>query len=238
MPDISPVTVWQINWRALSSAQTAAARRHLTAPELIQAARFAQPDDRARFSLARGLLRVLSARQLGLAPAALPLRTEERGKPFWEGHRDRLEVNVSHSGDWLALGFSTGVPLGVDVQEMRPGVDMSGVSRLSMHPSEQAWLSEGAGQDAAFYTLWTLREAALKATGDGFFAHRTVLNTLPCPLAETWSRRDYGDGVTLDLRPLPAANGYSAALALVSAPNAPPPPAPRCLNGGDLPELS
>lgn len=222
-PAPPPLAVWFIDWRALDQKQIDQLHAPLNAEERARAARFIRPDDQHRSALGRGVLRCLAGHALGADPASLVLDIGPRGKPAVSGHK--LEVNLSHSGDWIAICLGTGAPLGVDVQAMRDGVDMTGVARLSLHPDEQLRLSQTkdpAERLDIFYRLWALREAALKATGDGFFAERSDLNTLP--LAQGWTRRAYGPNIALDLIPLPAADGYRAALARVAGPAQPPDP--------------
>ncbi|MDE2731567.1 MAG: 4'-phosphopantetheinyl transferase superfamily protein [Bacteroidota bacterium] len=60
--------------------------------------------------------------------------------------------------------------VGVDVEApiMRPDID--GVATLVFGPNEQAELSAARGRNKTrlFYTLWTLKEALIKAIGTGF----------------------------------------------------------------------
>jgi|GEM_PF-2537206 len=233
MPAAARLDIWSIDWRHLSPGQTAALTALLTAEEAARAARYHRPEDRARSTLGRGLLRWLSARALGCSPEILTLKTEARGKPFWADPPSMLEVNISHSGDWIMLALSTGAPVGIDVQEQRANVDMIGVARLSMHPEEHAELAREGNPPALFYTLWSLREAALKATGDGFFAKGTDLNCLPLPQPDRWSYRRFGPDRAVQLRPLPAAPGYAAAMACVAG--SAPPPEPAFFSRADLP---
>ena len=75
-----------------------------------------------------------------------------------------LHFNVSHSGG-LALCGAGEAPLGVDVEVLRPR--RPGLARYVCSEAESAWLERQGGDWGAFYTLWTLKEARVKCTGEG-----------------------------------------------------------------------
>lgn len=75
-----------------------------------------------------------------------------------------LHFNVSHSGG-LALCGAGEAPLGVDVEVLRPR--RPGLARYVCSEAESAWLEWQGGDWGAFYTLWTLKEARVKCTGEG-----------------------------------------------------------------------
>ena len=83
----------------------------------------------------------------------------------WRGGRTpELHFNVSHSGG-LALCGAGEAPLGVDVEVLRPR--RPGLARYVCSEAESAWLERQGGDWGAFYTLWTLKEARVKCTGEG-----------------------------------------------------------------------
>ena len=87
------------------------------------------------------------------------------GRPAF---RDPLlpEFSISHSGDWLwlAIGESS---IGLDVEQHRPRRNLSKLMNHVLSPLELAWVSSQDDELRAFYRLWTLREAVLKASGRG-----------------------------------------------------------------------
>lgn len=85
------------------------------------------------------------------------------GKPYFPGEPE-LHFNVSHSGG-LALCGAGEAPLGVDVEVLRPR--RPGLARYVCSEAESAWLERQGGDWGAFYTLWTLKEARVKCTGEG-----------------------------------------------------------------------
>ena len=97
---------------------------------------------------------------LGVLPA---MARGADGKPYFPGEPE-LHFNVSHSGG-LALCGAGEAPLGVDVEVLRPR--RPGLARYVCSEAESAWLERQGGDWGAFYTLWTLKEARVKCTGEG-----------------------------------------------------------------------
>ena len=230
------ITIWSIDWRGIAPDQADRLATTLSGAERQRAASFARPDDKARFILARGILRQVSGAELGADGAELSLAETDRGKPYWQGEAAPLGFNLSHSGDWIFLAMAKGRDVGVDVQHMRPDLDIGGIARLSLHAEEAVLLAgmpDEAARRRAFFDLWVLREAAIKATGDGMFAHGGDLNMLPLEVPEAWMARRFG-GTNLLLSALPAAPDYRAALAIAAPPDTVPPPV-LMFGRGDLP---
>jgi 4'-phosphopantetheinyl transferase len=162
----SEIQVWQA---ALPRTEEEAAPflALLSADESARAGRFLIPRARAAFAGARGFLRLLLGAYLGADPARLPFRYGPRGKPALEG--GELCFNLSHSGG-LALGaFSRRLPLGIDVEQLRPEVASAQIARRFFAPREVAALDQVPPERRAeaFFTCWTRKEAYLKARGEG-----------------------------------------------------------------------
>jgi 4'-phosphopantetheinyl transferase len=234
---VRPVIVWAIDWRELSARQRGVIDAALTGEDRDRATNFRQSDDVTRFCVGRGLLRILSAQYFGVTAATLDLRLQPRGKPYWNGPPHPLGVNLSHSGDWIYIVLVPEADVGIDIQSIRSGVDMTGVMGIAMHPAEEEQFSSignETSRTAFFYNLWTLREAALKTTGDGFFALRESLNTLPVPDRLVWARRKFGAHQDVDLILLPAPDGYACAVGLAGRNTKFPPALPIMLWRNDL----
>ena len=97
---------------------------------------------------------------LGVLPA---MARGADGKPYFPGEPE-LHFNVSHSGGLALCGVGE-APLGVDVEVLRPR--RPGLARYVCSETESAWLERQGGDWGAFYTLWTLKEARVKCTGEG-----------------------------------------------------------------------
>jgi len=121
-------------------------------------------EDRLRFGAAAALLRTVAGSESGTAPhrvavvRSCPDCQRPHGRPTLPGLG--LHASVSHSGARVAVALTRIGPVGVDVEESRD-VLFAELSERVLGTGEQAH------DLAAFYTYWTRKESAVKATGDG-----------------------------------------------------------------------
>lgn len=155
--------------------------------------------DRDRFLLGRGLVRDVLGRWLHIAPADVAIELGPHGKPHCPGGP---EFNVSHSGDLILLALHPSRPVGVDVEQHRPGIDWPPIARRVFSSAQVEALQQrpSAEHGQAFLQGWCLLEAGLKANGLGFAGHG-VASAMEQPPLRRWSLA------------LPA--GYCGALALL-----------------------
>ena len=80
-----------------------------------------------------------------------------------------LEFNLSHTEDMILCAVTVGCPIGVDVEDTSRPADFLPLARRFFHPAETALLENLSADQLplAFYRLWTLKEAYLKALGAG-----------------------------------------------------------------------
>ena len=138
--------------------------------------------------LSKALVRSTLARYTGLPALSLRMGRGDHGKPTlcqpWleaEPGRSALHFNVAHCSTALLLALSTEGALGVDVEPRSRGVasepgDSARAERLARRyfsPSETAALlalPPGEPRRTRFLELWTLKEAFVKARGEGIAA--------------------------------------------------------------------
>lgn len=163
-----PVWQWQEAWELLSDEEKQRADRYIF------------PQDRERFILRRGLLRLLISFYTGLEPAQVRLGVNRYGKPFLENQRTNqpLHFNLSHSGNLAAYLFSRAGETGVDIEKIDPAYPWETVSKHFCSPEEQERIFSlpESQRQRAFFALWTCKEAYVKATGQGLSA---LQDTLP-----------------------------------------------------------
>jgi len=144
----------------------------LDGPERERRERFRREEDRQRFLLGRGLLRLALGAWLGRDPCQLRFCPGPHGKPELAGPgAAAIHFNVAHSGDLILLAFHPACPVGVDVERLRPELAWEPLARRLLEASECRRL-EGlsAGQGAgAFLAAWCRLEARLKARGEGLW---------------------------------------------------------------------
>jgi 4'-phosphopantetheinyl transferase len=139
---------------------------HLSEDEIARANRFKFESDRIRWTRARSTLRLILSRYVGDDPARLAFIYGEHGKPALLPFSD-VEFNLSHSGDRAMIAVSRSIPVGVDIERIRPGVDMVPLlHRLGEINIAETELPE---QTRQLYQVWTRREAKSKAAGGALF---------------------------------------------------------------------
>jgi len=173
-----------------------------------------EPGEAAVWQLQAGTIRPIEAvlaRYLGLRPSSVVLRRTSAGKPEVPG--SVLRVSLAHSGDAAVVAVASGREVGVDVELLRAGTESWSLSSHALTQSEQARLKAlpVSRRSGAFLSMWTRKEALLKALGVGLALDPQLIElegqevvAAPPELGEA------GDWTLVDV-PLP---GYAAALAL------------------------
>ncbi len=124
------------------------------------------PADQQRFVVARGILRTLLGRYLNLLPASIEFSANEYGRPAVAG---AVTFSVSHSGDYALLAFANNLELGVDVEHISGERVVSELAHRILSTREYQRFNSlaDAQRIPAFFQIWTLKEAVLKAIGSG-----------------------------------------------------------------------
>jgi 4'-phosphopantetheinyl transferase len=135
--------------------------------ERAKAARFHRESDQCSSIAARGALRILLSAYTGMRATGIEFVYSENGKPHVA--ETDVEFNVSHSGDWVVLAFGRNRAIGVDVERIRPEMDVMPVSSRYFTPDESVLIGRAEDRQAAFFHFWSRKEAYVKATGSGLF---------------------------------------------------------------------
>lgn len=133
---------------------------HLLAAETARLRTMA-PARRAQSQAASLLLGHLCAETLACPPAAVAVGRDAAGRPQIQAPAP-LQVSLSHGGGWLAACARPDAPVGIDVEAIRP-IRPALLPEI-LTPAEQVWAGTCPERIIA---LWCLKEAFLKATGDG-----------------------------------------------------------------------
>ena len=147
---------------------------------------FVHPRPRRQFILCRASLRAELCLALDCSNSELSIGISTYGKPhaLVGGHPASIAFNVSHSGRHGLIAFSPEGRIGVDVEERSARRDIDDDIRLLFSPDERARLNstEGHRQLELFWSLWTMKEALLKASGTGM-ARDTASFTIPSAMS-------------------------------------------------------
>lgn len=170
-------------WRAAEEDYSAALpylSSLLSPEERTRAGAFRFDPDRHRFIFCRGALRRLLSRYTGKPATAIEFTYGRYGKPSLAGSQPPF-FNLSHTRGISLFAFSMTLPVGIDVEAIDTQRDWSTTARRFFHPREWEFVKSqpSSTRNAAAYTIWTRKEACLKATGDGVGGGLETFEVIP-----------------------------------------------------------
>ncbi len=179
--------------------------------EQVRRQRFVHAGPRRRFSLCRAALRAVLCEALNCKNEQLSFQTSRYGKPFAlvQDMPASASFNVGHSGNHGLVAYAPTGRLGVDIEERDAQRDLSLLIDTVLGPEERTALAltQGLARTRLFFKLWILKEAVLKALGEGFALDATCIRIpaamlggkksgmlrLPRLPAVTWRIEDLGN---------------------------------------------
>lgn len=166
------VALWLLPVDSVPEPAVAQLSKSLSAEEQERNLQYSRPVLRRRDAACRGLLRELLSRYLQVPAAAVPLVRGEHGKPLLAGPEVSIHFNYSHSGDYAAFAFTRAGEVGVDIEDCTRRANALGISRNFFTDREYRALQAlpESQRVPEFLRYWTLKEAWLKARGEGIFA--------------------------------------------------------------------
>ncbi|MDP3517200.1 MAG: 4'-phosphopantetheinyl transferase superfamily protein [Pseudohongiella sp.] len=123
-----------------------------------------------QFLLTRIALRhLLSAYHVDTHPSQWRFSKSATGRPSVDRSQSHLEFNLTHTGNLLLIAFTAQGEPGVDAEVSGRSVDAAQVAQRFFSASEFRDISDADAeyQTELFLRYWTLKEAAVKATGQG-----------------------------------------------------------------------
>jgi 4'-phosphopantetheinyl transferase len=166
------VEVWLADADTLS-AECAALQRCLSPAERLRLEALHFPRDRNLYLASHVFLRELLCVYQSNDPADWQFESNAEGRPEiaqpLELPAERLRFSLSHTYGLIAVAVARGWQVGVDVERTREGTDFDVITPSLLAGSEKSWFPQIApsAREAAFVSLWTMKEALLKACGAG-----------------------------------------------------------------------
>lgn len=180
--------------------------------EQERARRFVFERHRRRYLATRAWLRSVLGAYLNLPPCAVPLTANARGKPgiAAEANRAGLQFNLSHCGRRALLAVTTGREVGVDLQNALPDAAWPAIAERICTPGEREHVQTLSPETraSAFTEIWTRKEAAGKAAGEGLTSRIFSIAVGPAG----WGTVDCGGGLLV--WSLPSRDRFAAAIAV------------------------
>jgi 4'-phosphopantetheinyl transferase len=138
--------------------------------EVRRAERFVMRCHGDRFVAARGLLRAVLGRYLGIEPPEVRFSYGARGKPeLADELGSGISFNLSHSHDMALLAVTRDREVGADIERVDERVEVESIASRFFSASENADLQTLPAElrRETFFRCWTRKEAYVKALGDG-----------------------------------------------------------------------
>jgi len=164
--------VWLLRVDALSEPDLAPLLPVLDDEEKARLVRFVHARNRIEFAAAHALTRLALAQVLSVLPASLSFVEGSNGKPSaqQDGRLAPVSFNLSHANGMVGVAVlaQPDVPVGFDLERFDRRIELEIADRY-FRPEEVRWLMGLAPSERprGFLRLWTLKEALIKATGEG-----------------------------------------------------------------------
>lgn len=191
----------------------------LSSEEKARADRFFQPRHRKRFITSHATLHAILTKYLPEFKQT-PLRFcyNEYGKPHLE-YDSSLQFNLSNSHSIVLYAVARDQKVGIDIEYMKRGIHIDRIAERFFSLEESTALQKLSVDKrlAGFYRLWTLKEAYIKAIGQGlsFPLNRFTTNVNVTQIDGLISvNGDYEQAKSWALCPIPVEKDYKAALAV------------------------
>lgn len=180
--------------------------------EIQRAGEFYFDRDSRRYIISRGSLRKVLSFYLEEDPQTLRFHRTVYGKPFLAAPLKgrSIQFNISHSGDAALIAVADDRRVGVDIERVREiALDrMEAIIENFFSHSELLFLNSSTGNERVknFFTLWTRKEAVIKAQGKGIAAVKIMFKSKDT--IETFE----GANVQWFLKDLKPFTGYAGAV--------------------------
>ena len=193
----------------------------LSEDEKIRAGKYAFDEDRNNFITSRWVLRTLIGKYLNINPESIKFSYTHYGKPFLDNQKYPLGLNfnLSDTKGLVIYAFTLKNEIGVDVEAIREIKDMEEVAArfFSIPEAEKLKLVPFGERDEAFLSCWTLKEAYIKAIGEGLscpldqFDMSFSKDKKPALLSAKWDESEKG---RWQMYRIESPEGYIASLAI------------------------
>lgn len=124
-------------------------------------------DDRRRFLVTHGAVRILIGLHLGAPPDQIRWQYGPHGKPELAGAWTGVRVSLSHSGDRALLALADRCAVGVDLEVLPRDRAAVRLATRFFPDAEARFVAAGRHGEKAdrFARLWVRKEACVKAAG-------------------------------------------------------------------------
>jgi len=149
----------------------------LTTEEKKRIQTYAFSEDSMRFGLARYLLRIELSKILNKPPSQVYLSYTKYGKPYLEGYKG-IYFSISHSEEYVLIALSSS-RMGVDIECIK-NIDDTMINSQFFTKEEirKILYEDKTNKIKTFYSIWTQKEAFIKAIGVGMYIEPSTFDML------------------------------------------------------------
>ncbi|MEP6901717.1 MAG: 4'-phosphopantetheinyl transferase superfamily protein [Actinomycetota bacterium] len=208
-------------WRANLNQESLSVQQFLktlSADEKQKADKYYFDKDRNHFIVARGTLRKILSGYLGIAPNEICFAYNLFGKPILDVKNNQFRFNVSHSQGLALFAITREREVGIDLEFIRSDFAVLKTAQSFFSEPEISALKNLPTelQTAAFFSIWTRKEAFIKAVGEGFSYPSTkfTVSIMPKNSHDLFRTREFQKVRDWSLMILSCQADYTAALAI------------------------
>lgn len=159
--DIVIYTIYLPNFMDMKSDLS----QFLNSIELKRVKRYYKEIDKDRFIIYRSILKLILAAYTKLNIKNIYLDYDFNKKPYLASH-PWLHFNISHSEDFATIAVSR-KKVGLDIEYMSKDFNFTSMLPDVFSDNETKIIENANDKNNTFYTLWTRKEAFVKALGKG-----------------------------------------------------------------------
>ena len=151
----------------------------LSAEEQARAQNYRGKAAAEQFVRVRALLRILLGQYLQQDPASIEISCSVNGKPALTKRDGKAPIrfNISHSQGRVLYAFTVDDEVGVDIEALNPKANYLKLAHRVCTVQERLIFDQLplTKQAAAFFRLWTRKEAVIKLFGDRLYKKLSVI---------------------------------------------------------------
>ncbi len=142
--------------------------------EIVLAKKYYHAKDQYSYSLRHHLLNTWISQFTNVPIDQLSFNRNNSGKKYLEGFP--IHFNISKSNEYLAFAFGP-IELGIDIESKKDITSYMPIVNQHFHQQEKELLKEDSSIKN-FFTIWTRKEALIKASGKGINDDLKLIDTL------------------------------------------------------------
>ncbi len=138
-------------------------------PQRARNLRFSRRELRDSDAITRALQRTVLSEYMDVSPSEWAFSQNTTGKPVIAAPNTDLSFNLSHTQEWVVCAVARHPFIGIDIECCERNTAILSLARRFFSPRECQELLHlpTAQQKSRFFDYWTLKEAYIKARGEG-----------------------------------------------------------------------